>query len=193
MNNNKQLREKKGIKRILRIILRVFLLAMVVGIGYLYFTVTYINKEFKPQELVLGSGEKTALLIYEPTKSDTSKEVTLEIAQCMVNHGYTVTINYPSKDLSYDWENYDLIAFGSPIYMSKVSPVLKEYVERNPVENKKIIIYAMGLLPAGDNVEIEEMYSWISADNDIAKMKCKVDEREPFERFIEKTLTDWDS
>ena len=138
---------------------------------------------------MLGNGEKTALLIYEPSNSDTSKEVTLWIAQIMVNHGYTVTINFPSKELRYDWEKYDLIALGSPIYTGKVSPVLKDYVERNPVENKKILLYAMGLLPAGDNAEIEEMNTWISANNNIAKMKCKVDEREPFESFIEKTLT----
>lgn len=192
MNNNKQVKGKKGIKRIVLIILGVFFLAIVVGIGFLSSAVSSINKEHEPNEIVLGNGEKTALLIYEPSSSDTAQEVTLWIAQIMANHGYTVTINLPSKELSYDWEEYDLIALGSPIYTGNVSPVLKEYVERNPVENKKILLYAMGLLPAEDNKEINEMNSWISASNNISKMKCKVDEREPFESFVEKTLTDWD-
>lgn len=190
--NNKQIKGKKSKKKIIFIILGVLFLAIVVGIGYLASVVTCINKEHKPNEIVLGDGEKTALLIYEPSNSNTAEEITLSVAQIMVDHGYTVTINYPSKELSYDWEKYDVIALGSPVYTGKVSPVLGDYVKRNPVENKNIILYAMGAMIAEDNEEINEMNSWISANNNIAKMKCIIDERETFESFIEKTMTDWE-
>lgn len=193
MNNNKNQVKRKGIfKKIVLSVLGVLLLAIVVGIIWLYPTVTCINKEYKANEIVLGEGEKTALLIYEPSKHDTAKKVSMSVAQIMADHGYTVTINFPSSELSYDWEAYDVIAFGSPIYGGKVSPVLKDYVERNPVENKKILIYSMGLLSVENTTEIDEMNSWVSANNDIFKTKCKTDELEAFESLIEKAITDWE-
>ncbi len=193
MNDNKKQVKRKGtVKKIVLSVLGICLLAIVVGISWMYSTVTCINKEYKSEEIVLGEGEKTALLIYEPSKHDTAKEVSMSVAQIMVEHGYTVTMNYPSSKLSYDWEAFDVIALGSPIYVGKVSPVLKDYVERNPVENKKILLYSMGLLPVDNTTEIDEMNSWVSANNDIFKTKCKTDEREPFENLIEKAITDWE-
>jgi menaquinone-dependent protoporphyrinogen IX oxidase len=116
----------------------------------------------------------------------------MSVAQIMADHGYTVTVNCPSSELSYDWKTYDVIAFGSPIYGGKVSPVLKDYVERNPVENKKLLLYSMGLAPVDNTAEIDEMNSWVSANNEIFKTKCKTDEREAFESIIEEAITDWE-
>lgn len=193
MNNKKDQVKRKGtLKKIVLIVVGILLLVIVVGIIWLYPTITCINKEHKTDEIILGEGEKTALLIYEPSKHDTAKEVSMSIAQIMVEHGYTVTINFPSSELNYDWETYDVIALGSPIYGGKVSPVLKEYVERNPVENKNILIYSMGLLSVDNTSEIDEMNSWVSSNNDIFKTKCKTNEREAFESLIEKAVIDWD-
>jgi menaquinone-dependent protoporphyrinogen IX oxidase len=193
MNSNKnQIKRKGTFKKILLIALGIISLAVVAGIVWLYPTVTCINKEYKMEEIILGEGKKTALLIYEPSKHDTSKEVSMSVAQIMADHGYTVTINLPSSELSYDWDAYDLIAFGSPIYGGTVSPVLKDYVIRNPVDNKKILIYSMGLLSADNTTEIDEMNSWVSANNDIFKTKCKTDERAVFESLIEKAITNWE-
>lgn len=193
MNDNKNQAKRKGIiKKVVFSVLGLLLLAIVVVIGWMYSTVTCINKEYTMEEIVLGEGEKTALLIYEPSKHDTAKEVSMSVAQIMADHGYTVTVNYPSSELSYDWKTYDVIAFGSPIYGGKVSPVLKDYVERNPVENKKLLLYSMGLAPVDNTAEIDEMNSWVSANNDIFKTKCKTDEREAFESIIEEALTDWE-
>lgn len=44
-------------------------------------------------------------------------------------------------------------------------------------------------------MDIEVSFShWMlenSPNNDIAKMKCKIDEKATFESFIKKTMTDW--
>lgn len=190
-SNKNQVKRKGTFKKIVFIVSGVLILAIAAGIIWLYPTVTCINKEYTMEDIVLGKGEKTALLIYEPSKHDTAKEVSMSVAQIMADHGYTVTINCPSSKLRYNWKAYDVIAFGSPIYGGKVSPVLKDYVERNPVENKKILIYSMGLLSTENTAEIDEMSSWVSANNDIFKTKCKTDEREVFKKIIEKAITDW--
>ncbi|MGB4660031.1 MAG: flavodoxin domain-containing protein [Mobilitalea sp.] len=189
--NNKQGKRKGIFKKIILSILGIFLIVVVVGIGILYSTVSSINKEHKTEEVVIGEGEKTALLIYEPSKHDTAKEVSMSVAQIMADNGYTVTINFPSSELSYDWANYDVIALGSPIYMGKVSPVLEDYAKRNPIENKNLLLYSIGSAPVDNTTEIDEMNSWFSSNNNIVKMKCKIDERATFENTIEKVMTDW--
>ena len=192
MKRNKEKVKGKGIvKKIVLSILGVFLLAIVLGISILTSIVGTINKEYKVGEIVIGEGQKTALVIYQPSKSNKSKDISMSIAQTMVDQGYKVTVNVPSKDLSYDWEKYDVIAFGSPIYMGKVSPVLKSYVERNPVANKKILIYAMGSSSADSTVEIDEMNTWVSTNNNIVKLKCKVEEKEAFENLVKKSIITW--
>ncbi|MDD3412854.1 MAG: flavodoxin domain-containing protein [Lachnospiraceae bacterium] len=193
MDNSKEKVKRKGvIKKIILSILGIFLIAIAVGVGILQSTVSCINKEYTMEETVLGKGEKTALLIYEPSKHDTAKEVSMSVAQIMVDHGYTVTINCPTKELVYDWEKYDVIALGSPIYAGKVSPVLKDYVTRNPIENKNLLLYSIGSAPVENTTEIDEMNTWVSEKNNIVKTKCKIDERVTFENYIDKTLTDWE-
>jgi menaquinone-dependent protoporphyrinogen IX oxidase len=189
MKNVKE--QKKGKGNVKKIILGVLLLALAVGIFNLYSTVSYSNKEHKMDEIVLGNGEKKALLIYEPSKHGLAEEVSMSVAKIMERKGYTVTVNTPSKELSYNWENYDVIAFGSPIFMSHASKVLKEYVQSKNVQNKNIFIYACGAMADNDNKELNEMSSWVSENNNIAKMKCKADEKETFNSFVEKTMEGW--
>lgn len=190
----KQRKEQSKVKKIAKIIglciLGLFLLMITAGIITMNTLSSCIKKEYKANETVIGSGEKKALLIYEPSKSDVAKEVSMSVAQTMKDAGYTVTINYPSKELTYDWKEYDVIALGSPVYFGTVSPALKKYVQRNPVENKKIFIYAVGM--ADDPKELIEMSSWISKNNNIVKTKCIAEDRETFIKSVEKTLTGWE-
>lgn len=190
-NRKEQNKGKKIVKRILLSILGIFLVMIVAGIVTINSLMSCIKKEYKPDETIVGSGAKKALLIYEPSKSDVAKEVTMSVAQTMKDAGYTVTINYPSKELSYNWEGYDVIAFGSPVYFGSVSPALKEYVQNKQVENKKIFIYSIG--SSDDPKELEEMSSWTSNNNNIVKAKCLSKDKETFYNLVKKTMTGWDA
>ncbi len=88
----------------------------------------------------------------------------------MNDNGYTVTINYPSEDLSYDLEKYDVILFGSPVYAEKVSKVLKNYMENNPVEDKEILLYSVEQ-NADDKNELNDLKEFISSDNNVTLAK----------------------
>ena len=133
--------------KILKVFLKIiggFILLIGMGIFLMYHTVTSINKEYEPKENIINGGEKQALLIYEPSISSLTEDASLKIADVMNKKGYTVTINYPSDELKYDLDKYDTIVFGSPVFAGKVSPVLEEYIERNSIENKKVIVYTTG-------------------------------------------------
>lgn len=190
-NRNEKNKGKRIVKKVLLSILGIFVIMMVAGIVTITSLISCIKKEYKPDETIVGSGEKKALIIYEPSKSNVAKEVTMSVAQSMKDAGYTVTINYPSKELSYNLEGYDIIAFGSPVYCGSVSSALKEYVQSNQIENKNVFIYSIGA--ADDTKELEEMSSWASNNNNIVKAKCITKDKDTFYSFVKKTMTVWDT
>jgi len=161
----------------------------IAGVWY-FATINCIKKEYAPNEVVIGEGEKQALVIYEPSKHDTTKNVSMIIANTLAEEGYTVSVNYPSSNLTYNWEDYDIIAFGSPVYVGEVSPVLKSYVESNPITDKNILIYATGMVPE-ETKELVEMASWVKENNSIVSVKVTKEEGEKLISFIRESLNQW--
>ena len=104
----------------------------------------------------------------------------------MNKKGYTVTINYPSDELKYDLDKYDTIVFGSPVFAGKVSPVLEEYIERNSIENKKVIVYTTGKF-SNKKDELGKLESCISSNNEIYGEKYTKKTEESFLEFINKS------
>lgn len=173
-------------KTILKIFISLVVLAFI-GILSMYLIVTSINKVYDPKEIKVEGGQKQALIIYEPSKSNLSEEVTLKIADTMKEEGYTVTINYPSDKLNYDLNKYDVIAFGSPVYCGQVSPVLKKYIENNPIENKKVIAYTIGH-DDNNKTDLENLESYISDNNVINAEKYTKNSQSTFFEFIKQAI-----
>lgn len=115
------------------------------------------------------------------------ENTSLRIADVMNKKGYTVTINYPSDKIEYDLNKYDIIVFGSPVFADNISPVLKEYIVKNPVENKKIILYTTGKFSDKKN-ELEKLKSCISSNNEIYAEKYTKDTEDTFLEFINKSI-----
>lgn len=153
-----------------------------------YFTtISCIKKVHSPNEASFGTGDMRALVIYEPSKHDTTKVMAALIAETLADNGYTVTMNYPSSQLTYRWEDYDMIVLGSPVYVKKVSPVLKEYVLSNPIEDKHIIFFATGF-ETDETLELAEMASWVSTNNLAASIKVSKRDGERLVAFIKENL-----
>ncbi len=157
--------------------------------------VNSIKKELAPQEAVIGSGNNQALLIYQPSNADAVSSATVSaktvIANTLADRGYTVTVNYPSAKLDYDLKDYDIIIFGSPVYSGSLSPVLKEYVENNPVTGKNILIFVTGMHPE-DGKEHEDMKTWVNEENLVEAIKTSEDENNRLTSFITQALESWE-
>lgn len=179
----------KRLKIVVAIIAVVVIGAAAVATWY-FTTVNCIDIKYAPDEVVIGIGGNKALIIYEPSKHETTKNMTMIIATTLADLGYTVTVNYPSLQLDYNWEDYDIIAFGSPVYVGEVSPVLKSYVENNPIENKNVLIYATGMAPE-ETKELEEMTSWVNSDNSIVSIKITKDDGELLTSFVKESMDQW--
>lgn len=155
-------------------ILMVFLVilgitAISVG-GWLFSVMSGLNQEHPPDEMILGEGKKQALIIFQPSNNETTKNVTIELAQELVEQEYRVTINYPSKELTYDLNSFDLIAFGTPVYMGKISLQLESYISNQSIENKSILLFATGM-NLDQLGELKQMAAWFDNSNQIDALK----------------------
>lgn len=172
--------------KIIKVILSVILCFIIcIGVG-LYLSVSSVNsieKVYPSREITIGKGEKKALLIYEPSKSKLSENVSLKVTDIMQNNGYSVTINYPSDELEYDLNDYDTIVFASPVYAHKISPVLEKYIKDNPIENKKIILYTLGKLE--NKSDLDKLKECVSKNNTIYAEKYTDSTEDSFYDFIE--------
>ena len=177
---------KMGVK-ILIAVVAVLVLVIAGALIWYFTTINCIKKVHTPNEAAFGTGDMRALVIYEPSKHDTTKDMSTLLAETLADNGFTVTVNYPSSQLAYRWEDYDIIALGSPVYVKEVSPVLKEYVLNNPIEGKRIILFATGF-ETDETLELAEMASWVSSNNSVVSIKVSKDDGERLVAFIKENL-----
>lgn len=185
---------KLGIKILIGIVLILVISGLSIAVWYSA-TVNSIKKELAPQEVVIGSGNNTALLIYQPSNADAVSSPTVSaktaIAKTLADRGYKVTVNYPSKRLDYDLKNYDTIIFGSPVYSGNLSPVLKEYAESNPITGKNILIFVTGMYPE-DEKELKDMKTWVDENNQVEAIKISEGENSRLTSFVTRALESWE-
>jgi len=133
------------LKIILIILAILFLLFVIAMLTFASFAMLN-KKELKQKEVILTSNKnKKALILYQKSKHKTATEITMALAKELNNNGYTVTINHPSKKLNYNIEDYDILAFGSTVYMGLISEPLMNYMRQISYKNKSVILYLVGM------------------------------------------------
>ncbi len=143
----------------------------------------------KPNEIKVGNGKKSALIIYQPTKHDTATKLTKAVADCLAENGYTVTINYPSNEINYILSEYDLIIFGSGVYLGNFSPVLSDYILRNRFRNKKVLIYTVGL-KTDDLTDLNELRVMLDDANEVHGIKVSKGQEDKLKEFVVNSIND---
>lgn len=148
----------------LAVVFLILLFAMFLFSFRLKNDVKALNARHEPKELKFGSGKKSALVVYQPTKHGAEAGLTMALADYLAQNGYTVTVNYPSHELKYILSEYDLLALGSGVCLGRVSPILSEYIMTHPFKNKKVLMYTVGR-NAGDLTDLNELKILIDAQN----------------------------
>lgn len=178
----------KTVLKVTRIIFGILVIAIIIGIIWFVATICVNSKVHKPKEVKFDTNSNmNALLIYQPSKHDTTKNIAYAVADEFKTNGYNVTVNYPSDKLSYDLEKYDVIIFGTPIYAGKPSKVLCDYIKKNQFSGKSVFIFATGASP--DVItEIEEVEGLLQEGNDVFKIKVAKGEEEKIKDFVKINL-----
>lgn len=104
------------------------------------------------------------LLVYQPGRTSFSEEVATDIAKGLNDNGYNVTLTTANDKLTRDLSGYEMVVFGTPIYMSMYSSVIGDYVA--DIENygdAKIVFYCTGMLE--NTVEFDTMKQLFDGEN----------------------------
>lgn len=142
-----------------------------------------LNVIHKPNEIIIGKGTKSALIIYQPTKNETANYFAKFIAEYLSENDYTVTINYPSNEINYNLNNYDLLVFGSGVFLGRFSPVLSSYLLANRFKNKRVLIYTVGLR-TNDLTDLNELKVLLDSENEIYGIKVYKRQEEKLKSYI---------
>lgn len=127
-----------------------------------------------PDEKIIGTGAKRALLVYQPSNGGRSVPQALALAKYVAEQGYTVTVNHPSQRLCYAPGEYDLILYGTPTYLGEGSKALRDYIQGHPVQGKRIFFFVTGAL--GEAPELEALKSLLPEGNEVHGVKIRAEE-----------------
>lgn len=125
-------------------ILAFFALLGIAAMVFLKLTIGRRDSWRRPEEKRKGTGERRALLLYQPSNGGHNIPQAEALAGLLAEEGYTVTVNYPSGQLDYDPGQYDLLAFGTPVYMGETAKPLHQYLESHPFTGKRVLLFVNG-------------------------------------------------
>lgn len=134
----------KIVKFILLVIGILFILMI---IGVVLMGVLFIgnnNKEQTNQETVITGGEKNALLLFQNSRGGLTKKAADKVAENLKNEGYTVVMNHPRSDLTYDLNQYEAIVLMTPVYAGQIAKPLTEYADDHDFAGRKVCVIVTG-------------------------------------------------
>lgn len=122
-------------------------LSVIGTIAVMTFIPTRLNSQYQsaPQHYTATKPVGKALVIYEPAWTDITKNAANALAKSLNDKDYDVTVNYPGSFLPHDVSSYAVLVFGTPIYNSKGSPLVVNYLKRlKGLTGKKVILFTTG-------------------------------------------------
>ena len=151
--------------------------------------VMLINRSFKTEEYTYGdvNSSKKALVLYAPSMHDSVDIIKKNTVDKLVSKGFSVKVNFPYEDLVYNYNDFDVICYISPVYMSKVSSALCEVMASSNYIKKKVFIISVGQ-NMDKKEELNYMKGLIEKDNEFSLIKLKKDELKKLNDFIEGAL-----
>mgnify|MGYP001424637531 CR=1 FL=1 len=161
------------IKRVLIVLILLFVI-ICVFIMFMVYQVSKNNKQLESNKVILTSqnGDNKALVLYQPSSTNKTKDIAYEIAKGINDSGISVTINYYGDYIGYDLSEYDIVVFGTPTYGGKTLDIVKKTIEDINLykENAKIIMFSVGI--ANETPELSIMEEALQ-DNITVAMKKK--------------------
>ena len=140
-------------KKILKIILVLFAVLIVVGIGSVSLIMLDAAGNFATGSKTLPNGAATgqALVVYDPGLSGGAKDVATKIGYELQSSGYAVVLAGVKSSAAADMSGYSVIVVGGPIYAGKPASTVQSYLNSlNPPENAKVGVFGYGSVKVDD-------------------------------------------
>lgn len=133
-----------------------------------------LSRDYPSNERIKGSSSKQALVLYQPSMHETSESFADTVIDTFLNLCYKVTANHIDQGSMYNVSQYDIIAFGSPIYVGNISPKFEKYIKSQDIKWKKIILYSIGTIK-NENYELDNLENMLKQQNIVYKIKVQPD------------------
>jgi len=138
-------------KFIILIIIVCLLIGSFITIGLL---VLKVNKDRGNHLRKYGENTqgKRALIVYQPSITQSTNKVVDSIANGLKNQGINVDINYAGSHIGKDLSHYDIVIYGSPSYAGSPLAIVNETIENVSMYAKdvKIHLFAVGAIEETD-------------------------------------------
>lgn len=144
------------IKKILKTVLLLLIVILISLVGWFVWASRANKIKYKsdPKEYSSNLDAKKAIIIYQKGRTNYSELVVNNLAKKLSENEYYVLVDHPGDFLSKDLSEYDVVIFGSPVYISTLSPVLEEYIKSiENYGNAKVVYCVMGMLEAGEEID----------------------------------------
>lgn len=125
----------------------VILLSIIGTVAVIRYVPIHLNVQYKsaPRYYTTAKPIGKALVIYQPAWTDITQNAADALAESLKDKGYDVTVNYPGSFLPHDVSSYDVLVFGTPIYNSKGSLLVVNYLKSlKGFSGKKVILFTTG-------------------------------------------------
>lgn len=132
------------------------------------------DRVFPPKEAVFGTGMRSALLIYQPSRHKQGARIAKAVALALADRGYTVRVNRPSPALSYGPDNFSYLIFGGTAYMGDVGKPLLDYLSSLKFTKKRVLLYSIS--DSGKAPELAGLRLCIPTGNMVRTIKIRDDE-----------------
>lgn len=166
---------RKIIKRICIGLLGIVVLSVVGTIAVITYIPTRLNTQYQSttQHYAVTKPVGKALVIYQPAWTDITKNAADALGKALQRKGYDVMVNYPGSFLPHNVSGYDVVAFGTPVYNSKGSPLVVDYLKSlNGLSGKKVILFTTGsTTPMEKDRAFDEVESYIRASTNMQRIK----------------------
>jgi flavodoxin len=143
-----------------------------------------VSESLNPNGAIVGN----ALVVYDPSITDNTKNVASLIAGDLQAKGYKADLVGIKSEKALNASKYNVIVVGGPIYGGNTGEAVKKYLEiLKPVEDTKIGVFATGdphttdeamiknhIVPIPENNTLQINAVMILAMNDDKTKKCAV-------------------
>lgn len=140
-------------RKILKIILIVFLVLIIVGITSIAIVFTDAAGNFATGSHTLPNGAAVgqALIVYDPGLSGGAKDVATKIGYDLQTAGYNVVLAGVKSSVAANTTGYDVIVVGGPIYAGSPASTVQSYLNSlNPPSNAKVGVFGFGSVKIDD-------------------------------------------
>lgn len=115
--------------------------AAAVSFNTIVFGTLELRHKSSPQHVsAVVSARGKALILYQPARTDVTKKAALAVAKCLSEEGFDVTIDFPGSPLGKNVSAYDIVAYGTPVYADRGSPLIADEIRNAGGLDRKILL-----------------------------------------------------